>query len=206
MNLIDTGQEGTGPFRCRTINMSKLEKVSDKELIRMIRHDRTRDKGFRMIYERYHRELYWFLRKIVWTHENADDVLQETWMKIFNHLDDFREESALKSWMYRIAHNEALQFLRKNRRQVTSGSQDLSSVDLQADPWFKGNKIHEILLKAVAQLPERQRQIFELKYFSDLKYSEIARILDLTEGALKASYHHAVQKITHFVKENSEGI
>ncbi len=169
----------------------------------MVHHPGTRDAGFKIIYDRYHRPLYSYIRKIVITHENADDVLQNTLMKVFKNLAGFRGEASLKSWIYRIAHNEALQLLRKNKRQVTTHSKELQEDNLYADPYFKGEKIHELLLEAVGRLPERQKQVFELKYFEDFKYSEIAKMLHVTEGALKASYHHAVTKITEFVKQNS---
>src|SRR5690606_13712734 len=97
-----------------------------------------------------------------------------------------------RTWIYRIAHREALQFLRKNKRQLTTGAEELPEWDLKADPWFRGEKIHELLLEAIASLPERQKQVFELKYFTDMKYAEIAEILEVSKGGLKASYHHAV--------------
>ena len=169
----------------------------------MVRHPKTRDAGFRIIYKRHHRELYGYIRKIVITHENADDVLQNTLMKVFKNVKNFRGDASLKNWMYKIAHNESLQLLRKNKRQVTYQSDEIQDQFLYTDPYFKGEKIHKLLLKAVASLPERQKQVFELKYFEDFKYADIAEITNVTEGALKASYHHAVKKISEFVKLNS---
>lgn len=169
----------------------------------MARNPGTRDAGFRIIYEKYHRLLYGYIRKIVITHENTDDVLQNTLMKVFKNLERYRGEASLKSWIYSIAHNEALQLLRKNKRQATTYASELQDGNLYADPYFKGEKIHKLLLEAISTLPERQKQVFELKYFEDFKYSEIAEMLQVTEGALKASYHHAVAKISEFVKQNS---
>lgn len=169
----------------------------------MVRQPQTRDAAFKIIFDRHHQELYGYIRKIVITHENADDVLQNTFMKVFSNITRFRGEASLRSWMYRIAHNESLQLLKKNKRQVTERSEQILNQNLFADPYFMGDKIHELLLDAVASLPKRQKQVFELKYFEDFKYSEIAVMLQLTEGALKASYHHAVAKITAFVKEKS---
>jgi len=180
-----------------------VEEINEQELIQMVRQPRTRDAGFKIIYNRYHRELYGYIRKIVITHENADDVLQNTLMKVFRNLTGFRGDASLKSWIYRIAHNEALQLLRKNKRQATIHSEEIREYNLYADPYFRGERVHELLLEAVASLPERQKQVFELKYFEDFKYSEIAEVLQVTEGALKASYHHAVKKITEFIKQNA---
>ncbi|MBY5956561.1 RNA polymerase sigma factor [Membranicola marinus] len=180
-----------------------MEEINDQELLRLIRHPDSRDTGFKIIFDRYHRELYGYIRKIVITHENTDDVLQNTFMKVYKSISKFRGESSLRSWMYRIAHNESLQLIKKNKRQAAVRAEEIIPHTLFADPYFKGEKIHQLLLRAVASLPERQKQVFELKYFEEFKYGEIASMLQLTEGALKASYHHAVAKIKDFVKQNS---
>lgn len=180
-----------------------MEDISQQELLRMVRIPETRNAAFKVMFDRYHRELYGYIRKMVITHENTDDVLQNTFMKVFNNIAGFRGEASLRSWMYRIAHNESLQLLKKNKRQATERSEEFLDRCLFADPYFNGDKIHELLLRAVANLPERQKQVFELKYFEDFKYSEMAAMLHLTEGALKASYHHAVAKIKVYVKQNS---
>lgn len=180
-----------------------MEEISEQELIQMVNNPRTRDTGFRLLYDRYHRKLYGYIRKIVLTHENADDVLQNTLMKVYKNIAGFRGDSSLKNWIFRIAHNEALQLLRKNKRQATSYADGIKDCILHADPYFRGDTVHELLLEAIASLPDRQRQVFELRYFADFKYKDIATDLQVTEGALKASYHHAVLKITEYVKENT---
>src|SRR5690625_7120624 len=155
----------------------------------MDRDPKTRSEGYKLIFENYKESLYHYIRKIVLTHENADDVLQNTLMKVFLNFHTFRGESSLKSWIYSIAHRESLQLLRKNKRQATSQSEELENrPELYSAPYLKGDKVHRILLEAVASLPERQKQVFELKYFEDFKYSEIAEILGLSEGGLKSSY------------------
>lgn len=170
----------------------------------MVRDPQSMEEGYRLIFENYKEDLYRYIRKIVLTHENADDVLQNTLIKVFQNIRKFRGESSLKSWIYSIAHRESLQLLRRNKRQATSQSEELENrQELYSDPYFKGDKVHQILLEAVASLPERQKQVFELKYFEDFKYSEIAEMLGLSEGGLKSSYHHAVNKIKEFVRSSS---
>lgn len=182
-----------------------MEDITEIELIQMVSRSESRDEGFNILFDKYKQELYGYIRKMVITHENADDVLQNTFIKVFKNIDGFRGDASLKSWIYRIAYNEALQLIRKNKRQATEHSEELNSYSntLFADPYFRGERVHKVLLEAVASLPERQKQVFELKYFEEFKYSEIAEMLKLSDGSLKASYHHAVQKIKEFVKLNS---
>lgn len=181
-----------------------VEKIKDEQILEMVRSPQTMEQGYKLIFEYYKEELYGYIRKIVITHENADDVLQNTLIKVFQNIAGFRGESSLKSWVYSIAHRESLQLLRKNKRQATTRSEEIDErPELYSDPYFKGERAHWLLLEAVAALPERQKQVFELKYFEDLKYSEIAEILELSEGGLKSSYHHAVKKIKEFIQSNS---
>jgi RNA polymerase sigma-70 factor (ECF subfamily) len=151
----------------------------------------------------YQERLYWHIRRIVLTHQNADDVLQETFIKIFRNIDGFKEESKLYSWMYRIATNEALSFLKRNSKiQGISGDelQNNQIVNLKADPYFDGDQAALELQKALLELPEKQRLVFNMKYFQELKYDEISAILETSVGALKASYHLAVKKIEKHLK------
>jgi len=181
-----------------------VEKIKDEQILEMVRSPGTMELGYKMIFDIYKEELYGYIRKIVITHENADDVLQNTLIKVFQNIAGFRGESSLKSWIYSIAHRESLQLLRRNKRQATTRSEEITDrPELFSDPYFRGEKVHQLLLEAVASLPERQKQVFELKYFEDFKYSEIAEILELTEGGLKSSYHHAVKKIKEFVRSNT---
>ena len=163
--------------------------ISDKEMTDMIADARTRREGFEALVRQYSEPLYWKIRHIVITHEDADDVLQNAFLKIWKSLDSFQGKSSLSTWLYRIAINEALDFLRHQRQSAMSSVDD-----------FDGDRMHAWLQEAVAQLPEVQRTVFVMKYFDEMKYSEISEVLGTSEGALKASYHLAVKKITEYLK------
>lgn len=176
---------------------------SDKEMIDMLQDPHTRREGFAVLVRQYSEPLYWKVRRIVLNHEDANDVLQNAFLKIWNNLDTFQGKSALSTWLYRIAINEALDFVRrqKNVNSATVSTEDELGVAarLMGDDYFDGDEAQARLQEAVARLPEVQRTVFTLKYFDELKYSEISKILDTSEGALKASYHLAVKKITEYL-------
>lgn len=176
---------------------------SDKEMIDMLQDPHTRREGFAVLVRQYSEPLYWKVRRIVLNHEDANDVLQNAFLKIWNNLDTFQGKSALSTWLYRIAINEALDFVRrqKNVNSATVSAEDEPGVAarLMGDDYFDGDEAQARLQEAVARLPEVQRTVFTLKYFDELKYSEISKILDTSEGALKASYHLAVKKITEYL-------
>lgn len=178
-------------------------KLSDKEMIDMLQDPHTRREGFAVLVRQYSEPLYWKVRRIVLNHEDANDVLQNAFLKIWNNLDTFQGKSALSTWLYRIAINEALDFVRrqKNVNSATVSTEDEPGVAarLMGDDYFDGDEAQARLQEAVARLPEVQRTVFTLKYFDELKYSEISKILDTSEGALKASYHLAVKKITEYL-------
>lgn len=177
--------------------------LSDKEMIDMLQDPHTRREGFAVLVRQYSEPLYWKVRRIVLNHEDANDVLQNAFLKIWNNLDTFQGKSALSTWLYRIAINEALDFVRrqKNVNSATVSTEDEPGVAarLMGDDNFDGDEAQARLQEAVARLPEVQRTVFTLKYFDELKYSEISKILDTSEGALKASYHLAVKKITEYL-------
>ena len=177
--------------------------LSDKEMIDMLQDPHTRREGFAVLVRQYSEPLYWKGRRIVLNHEDANDVLQNAFLKIWNNLDTFQGKSALSTWLYRIAINEALDFVRrqKNVNSATVSTEDEPGVAarLMGDDYFDGDEAQARLQEAVARLPEVQRTVFTLKYFDELKYSEISKILDTSEGALKASYHLAVKKITEYL-------
>ena len=176
---------------------------SDKEMIDMLQDPHTRREGFAVLVRQYSEPLYWKVRRIVLNHEDANDVLQNAFLKIWNNLDTFQGKSALSTWLYRIAINEALDFVRrqKNVNSATVSTEDEPGVAarLMGDDYFDGDEAQARLQEAVARLPEVQRTVFTLKYFDELKYSEISKILDTSEGALKASYHLTVKKITEYL-------
>ncbi len=155
-----------------------------------------------MIVDQYSQSLYWKIRSIVLTHEDADDVLQNTFLKAWKSLPTFQGKAKLSTWLYRIAINESLDFLRRQKTTtLSSADADLSVANrLMADDYFDGDKSQAVLQEAIATLPDVQRTVFTLRYYDEMKYSEMSEILGTSEGSLKASYHIAVQKITDYVK------
>ncbi|NBU81206.1 MAG: RNA polymerase sigma factor [Flavobacteriaceae bacterium] len=179
--------------------------LDEKDFIEELLNPKTQNIAFKKLLLDYQRPLYNHIRNIVLNHDDADDVLQNTFVKVFQYLKDFKGESKLFSWMYRIATNEAITFINQKakRNGTTSEAMQTKIVDnLKADSYFDGDEIQIKLQKAVALLPEKQRLVFKMKYYEELKYDEISEILGTSVGALKASYHHAVKKIEEFVKTN----
>lgn len=158
-----------------------------------------------MLINTYKERLYWHIRRIVLDHDDADDVLQNTFIKVFRSIDGFKGDSKLYSWMYRIATNESLTFIKQKSKKLGLNSeamQERMANNLQADVYFEGDDIQYKLQQAIAKLPEKQKLVFNMKYFEELKYEEISEILETSVGGLKASYHHAVKKIESYLKEN----
>lgn len=155
-----------------------------------------------MVVRKYSEQLYWTIRRIVIIHEDSDDVLQNVFIKAWSNREQFRNDSKLSTWLYRIAINESLDFVRKKNKQATIVGEPASSVyeTLIADRYFDGNAAEARLQEAIAILPDVQKMVFNLRYYNDMKYSEISELLDTTEGALKASYHIAVKKISDYLK------
>ena len=157
---------------------------------------------FESIVREHSEQLYWQIRRIVLTHDDANDVLQNTFLKAWNGFDNFHGESKVSTWLSRIAINESLDFLRRSKFAASATSDDMSVANsLLADEYFDGDETEAMLQQAVSQLPDVQRTVFNLRYYEEMKYSEISKILGTTEGALKASYHIAVKKITEYVKK-----
>lgn len=175
--------------------------LSDSELVEMLREPRTRREGFAVLVKQYSEKLYWKVRRIVLSHEDANDVLQNVFIKVWSNLQNFQGKSSLSTWLYRIAINESLDFLRKQKlADKVSADEDVSVASrLMSDEYFDGDEVQARLQEAVAKLPEVQRMVFNLKYFEEMKYSEMSQILNTSEGALKASYHLAVKKITEYL-------
>jgi RNA polymerase sigma-70 factor (ECF subfamily) len=172
-------------------------------LVQQLKNENTKEKAFRILISEYKERLYWHIRKIVIVHNDADDVLQNTFIKVFKNIDKFNQQSQLYSWMYRIATNESITFINKRAKErsvdISDYHQQLAST-LESDVFFSGDEIQLILQKAIATLPEKQRLVFNMKYFDELKYDEISVILETSVGALKASYFHAVKKIEKYIK------
>lgn len=176
--------------------------MEDNELLSKIRNPETRNYGFNMLVRTYQQRVYWHVRKMVIDHDDADDLTQEVFIKIHRYIDTFREDSQLFTWIYRIATNECLSFLNKKKRRFLLPIGDVTaelSGKLDSAAHISGDEIQLKLQKALLKLPEKQRLVFNMKYFDDLPYEEIAKITETSVGALKASYHHAVKKIEDFL-------
>ena len=181
--------------------MEKTENL----LVQQLKNKKTSQEAFRELVSQYKERLYWHIRNIVKDHDDSHDVLQNTFIKIFRNIDQFKGDSKLFSWMYRIATNESITFLNKKSKRLQISSEELQDSiinNLESDVYFEGSEIQLKLQKAIASLPQKQQQVFNMKYFEELKYREIADILETSEGALKASYHIAVKKIEEFLKTN----
>ena len=175
----------------------------DKELLLQFRESATKERAFTAIIKKYQEKLYWHIRRLVVDHDDANDVLQNIFIKVWKGLENFREDSQLFTWLYRIATNEALSFLQQQKRRSAISLSEVESGlsnKVIADTHFDANKLEWKLQVAIQQLPEKQRIVFNLRYFDELPYQEMSRILDTSEGALKASYHHAARKIEEFIK------
>lgn len=179
-----------------------LTKTDDKELLIAFRHKPSQQKAFVAIVEKYQKRAYWHIRRLVINHDDADDVVQNTFIKVWENLDKFREDAKLYTWIFRIATNEALQFLAK-KRTVSLDEVDYSLIaDLESGSYFNGNQAELKLQTAILHLPEKQRLVFNMKYYENMKYEEIEQITGTSVGALKSSYHYAVKKIEEFLKKN----
>ena len=178
------------------------EILDDTELLQQFRVDATKERAFTAILKKYREKLYWHIRRMVVDHEDANDVLQNMFVKAWKGLENFREDSRLYTWLYRIATNESLTFLEQQKRRATvSMDEEESGLSnkVKADSNFDGNKLEWKLQLAVQQLPEKQKAVFNLRYYEEMPYNEMSKVLETSEGALKASYHHAVKKIEDYI-------
>ncbi len=178
--------------------------ATDKELIREFKDPASRNFAFSKLVNTYQERLYWHIRRMVIDHDDADDVLQNTFIKAFKNLDRFREDSQLYTWLYRIATNESITFLKKQRKNMFVSMDEVAhslSSKLESDPEMSGDAIQLKLQQAILTLPNKQRAVFNMKYFEEMKYEDISEVTGTSVGALKASYHHAVKKIEAFIKQ-----
>jgi len=180
--------------------------VTDEQLlVAQLKNPNTQEQAFRSLMTLYKERLYWHIRKIVLSHDDADDVLQNTFIKVFKNIHSFKENSKLYSWMYRIATNEAITFINKKAAKQhvdISELQHKMADTLHEDTNYTGDEIQELLQKAIFTLPQKQQLVFNLKYFEEMKYNEMSEVLETSVGALKASYFHAVKKIEIFLKSH----
>jgi len=176
--------------------------IQDTELLLQFRNPETKEKAFTDIIKKYQEKLYWHIRRMVVEHEDANDVLQNVFIRVWNGLENFREDSQLYTWLYRIATNECLSYLDQQKRKSSLSFDEMESGlsnKIVADKYFDPNKLEWKLQLAIQQLPEKQRVVFTLRYYDEMPYEEMSRVLDTSEGALKASYHHAVKKIEDYI-------
>lgn len=179
--------------------------IQEAELVEKLKSKNNIDSSFKELVTLYKERLYWHIRNIVKSHDDADDVLQNTFIKVYKNINNFKGDSKLFSWMYRIATNEAITFINKNanRLQISNEeAQDLAINNLTSDVYFEGDAIQLKLQQAIAKLPHKQQLVFNMKYFEDLKFKDMTEILETSEGALKASYHIAVKKIKDYLANN----
>lgn len=179
-----------------------MTEYSDEELLEQFREEATRHSAFNALVRRYQQRIYWHIRKIVIDHDDANDVVQNVFVKVWKSLDGFRSDAKLFTWLYRIATNESISFLNQKRRRNFIPWSDVENQlanSLSNDPYFRGDRIQMKLQQAVLKLPPQQRIIFNMKYFDEMKYEDISEVLGVTVGALKASYHHAVKKIEKYM-------
>ncbi len=178
------------------------EQTDDKDLLRRFKEEATREAAFTAIIKKYQEKIYWHIRRMVVEHDDANDVMQNMFIKVWKNLDNFREDSQLYTWLYRIATNESLTFIEQRKKRLAtslSDEENYLSNKLQADKHFDGTKLEWKLQLAIQQLPDKQRTVFSLRYYDEMPYEEMSRVLETSEGALKASYHHAAKKVEEYI-------
>jgi RNA polymerase sigma factor (sigma-70 family) len=182
--------------------MSDVPKCDDKEILKLLKNEESSEKGFRLLMGMYKVRLYHHIRQLVGNHEDADDVLQNVFIKVFRNINNFEEKSGLYTWLYRIATNESLTFIQSQKRKQTISIDDvvIDISDKTSEEFFDEKHLQIKLEKAIDLLPAKQKAVFHLRYYDEMTYEDMSSILDTSVGALKASYHHAVKKIESFIK------
>ena len=176
--------------------------VEDKDLLQLFKTEGQKEKAFTAIIKKYQEKLYWHARRLIIDHDDTNDVLQNMFIKVWNGLENFREDSQLYTWLYRIATNESLTFLESQKRRSAVSLSEVEgglSNKIKADENFDANKLEWKLQLAIQHLPDKQRIVFNLRYYDEMPYEEMSRVLETSEGALKASYHHAAKKVQDFI-------
>src|SRR6201746_2447056 len=176
--------------------------ADDKELLHQFKDPSQKEAAFTTLIKKYQEKLYWHIRRMVVDHDDANDVMENVFIRVWNGLENFREDAQLYTWLYRIGTNESLTFLEQQKKRSAVSLSDVESGlsnKIKADKYFDPNKLEWKLQLAIQQLPERQRIVFNLRYYDEMPYEEMSRVLETSEGALKASYHHAVKKIEDYI-------
>ena len=182
-----------------------MNRTEEEQLMVELTDPKTQRQAFERLVREYSEQLYWQIRRIVLIHEDANDVMQNVFLKVWSHLDSFHQDSKISTWIYRIAINESLDYMRHKKIQnsISTDDEDMHvAKTLMADKYFDGDETAALLQEAIAQLPDVQRMVFNLRYFEEMKYSDISAMLHTSEGALKASYHIAVKKISEFFQRH----
>src|ERR1700712_1382298 len=179
--------------------------VDDAEILRKFQDEKTRNEAFNLLLKKYQQKLYWHVRRMVIDHDDADDLIQDTFIKVWKNLPGFRSDAQLYTWMYRIATNECITFLNKKKQKNNIPLDDVSfelAETLADSTYFDGDKAQMKLQQALLTLPDKQKLVFNMKYYDDMKYEEMSEVLGTSVGALKASFHLAVKKIEAFLLSN----
>ncbi|MCS6928487.1 MAG: RNA polymerase sigma factor [Saprospiraceae bacterium] len=180
--------------------------ATDEHILKLLRAPETFEQGFRLLVRSYGERLYWHIRRLVLVHEDADDILQNTFIKVYRGIERFEGKSQLYTWLYRIATNEALSFLEEKRRHQAHSIEGEANPELNriySDPYFDAEGLQRQLYEAIALLPEKQRSVFNLRYFEEMPYETMSQIFNTSVGALKASFHHAVKKVETYIRERN---
>lgn len=179
---------------------------NEEEILEQLRNPDTQRQGFAHLVNEYSERLYWQIRKMVYSHDDANDILQDVFIKAWLNIEKFRGDAKLSTWLYKIAINESITFINRSKAKLNLSIDDADSFlldKLEGDEFFDGDEAQLLLQKAIVTLPEKQRLVFQMKYFNEMKYDEMSDILGTSVGALKASYHHAVKKVERFLKESN---
>jgi RNA polymerase sigma-70 factor (ECF subfamily) len=187
--------------------MSKIIEIEDSEILNLFQNEQSREKAFTLLVKKYQERLYWHIRRMLVHHEDTNDVLQNMFVKIWRSLANFRQDSSLYTWMYRIATNETLTYLEQQKKRrslsISDDGSELGNVlsnSLKAEKGFDPNNLEWKLQLAIQSLPEKQRAVFTLRYYDEMPYEKMAEVLETSEGSLKASYHHAAKKVEEFIR------
>jgi len=189
--------------------MSKIIEIEDSEILNLFQNEQSREKAFTLLVKKYQERLYWHIRRMLVHHEDTNDVLQNMFVKIWRNLANFRQDSSLYTWMYRIATNETLTYLEQQKKRrslsISDDGSELGNVlsnSLKAEKGFDPNNLEWKLQLAIQSLPEKQRAVFTLRYYDEMPYEKMAEVLETSEGSLKASYHHAAKKVEEFIRNH----
>ena len=183
--------------------------ISDDQILALLKEASSYEQGFRLLMQKYQERLYMHIRRMVYDHEDANDVVQNTFIKVYRSIHNFQGNSKLYTWLYRIATNESITFINRKKKKTTTSIDDEEQGvihQLKADAYFEGDQIQLLLQQALSQLPEKQRLVFNMRYFDELSYNDMSEVLETSVGALKASYHHALKKVEQFIKTASEDL